>query len=519
MMLTERIRKAVESWQDGPGRTRGERAARIVLLSTLALFLLGLLLRDVSSARMSSQLFAYPFQFDESEGMIAAETMLLDRGNDIYLKPTPTLFVAAPYPPLYYLLTWPVQHLVGQQPSFKIGRALSIFATIVSGVAIFGLAATLSGSLFAGALAAAMWWALGLVAFWGSLVKPDLLALTFGLLGLLWLLARPPAQVWAALPFFIAAFYTKQTAIAAGVAAAAWLLIVRPKTGVWFSALLFACAALPAVALNILTDGGYFYHMFTIHDLPWFADRFRDFALGFIGTYGVFLLPGMAAIVAASTWWVARRVKGASGEPETSDGALLLLIYFGLSLVAATGAGTFGGNHNHFLEWAAASCVGLGVGAGLALRLRAWQGKLACALLALLMLTQVPGLFNTPRWLGLQLRVPPDSYTQGMNNVFQYVTNNSGEAYSDNVGLLLLAHKKLWSTDPFTQKHATYYGRWDESKLVEAIRQKRFSQLIFRIEVMAPDAGAGDVSPGILQAVRDNYTLDQRNVENIYVPK
>jgi hypothetical protein len=99
------------------------------------------------------------------------------------------------------------------------------------------------------------------------------------------------------------------------------------------------------------------------------------------------------------------------------------------------------------------------------------------------------------------------------------VTNNPGTAYSDNVGLLLAAGKELWTTDLFTQTHATLFGRWDESKLVDAIRRKHFSQIIFRIDVFAEDAGAGDISPGILQAVRDNYKLDQRNVENIYVPK
>jgi hypothetical protein len=138
---------------------------------------------------------------------------------------------------------------------------------------------------------------------------------------------------------------------------------------------------------------------------------------------------------------------------------------------------------------------------------------------ALVLLAQVPSLFETPRWLGLELRVPPAAYTEGMTNVFQYVTNNSGSAYSDNVGLLLAAGKKLWTTDPFTQTHATHFGRWDESKLVEAIRARHFSQIILRIDVFDPDAGAGDVSPGILQAVRDNYKLDQRNVENIYVPR
>ena len=87
------------------------------------------------------------------------------------------------------------------------------------------------------------------------------------------------------------------------------------------------------------------------------------------------------------------------------------------------------------------------------------------------------------------------------------------------LGLMLITRKRLWSTDPFTQTHATKYGRWDESKLVAAIRDRQFSQIILRIDVFKEDAGSGDVSPEVLRAVRDSYKLDQRNVENIYVPR
>jgi hypothetical protein len=109
--------------------------------------------------------------------------------------------------------------------------------------------------------------------------------------------------------------------------------------------------------------------------------------------------------------------------------------------------------------------------------------------------------------------------TEGMMNIFQYVTNNGGEAYSDNVGLMVSTHKRLWTTDPYTQTHATANKRWDQSKLLAAIRSRVFAQIILKIDIEQPQAGAGDVSPEILQAVRDNYKLDQRNVLNIYIPK
>src|SRR5436190_4415861 len=268
-MRVEQDHTVAAQQAQGQGQSRTARLAHVALLGALVLLLAGLLLKSASSAQMSASLFSYPFRFDESEGMIVAETMLLDHGVNIYNKPTPDLFVAAPYPPLFYLLAWPFQHLAGPEPTFKIGRAISILATLLAGVSIFGIVAALVRDRLAGALGAVLWWSLGLVAFWGSLVKPDMLALAFGLGGLWWLVSRPAGQIWYALPFFLAAFYTKQTAIAAGVAGVAGLLATRPRAGLAFGAAYVGGALIPSLLLNWLSDGGYYYHLVTLHDLPW----------------------------------------------------------------------------------------------------------------------------------------------------------------------------------------------------------------------------------------------------------
>lgn len=501
-----------------PGMSRMFQVADYALLAVLALLLVGLLVKAVYSVPTSAAMFAYPFQFDESEGMIVAETILLDSGVNIFETPGPELFVAAPYPPLFYLLTWPIQHLAGAEPTFKAGRAITLLASLLAGVAIFGIISSLARDRLAGALGAAAWWSLTLVTFWGSLVKPDVLALALGLMGLWWVLSRPYQQVWVALIFFLAAFFTKQTAIAAGVAATGWLLLTRPRLGLAFGAAYGAGAALPSLLLDWLTNGGYFYHMFTLHDLPWYGERFVKFATNFVTTYAMLVLPGMLGVLISVGLWAGWRFRK---HPQVlqAQGGLLLFFYLGMSVLSATGTGTLGGNHNHLLEWAAASCLGLGVGAALTRRARSWQGRLGVAAAGLLILAQVPSLFNTPPWLKIEFSPLTESKTEGMMNIFQYVTNNGGPAYSDNVGLMVATGKRLWSTDPFTQTHATFFGRWDESRLVEEITHKRFSQIILRIDVFDPGELAGDVSPGILQAVRDNYRIDQRNVENIYVPR
>jgi hypothetical protein len=498
--------------------SRTMRYASVAFLIVLAALVVGLGIKSLFAVPTHAAMFSHPFQFDESEGMIVAETILLDRGVNIFAPVTPDLFIAAPYPPVFYLLLWPFQHLLGDEPSFKLGRAITLLATLLAGVSIAGITYALTRNRLAGALGTVTFWSLGLVTFWGSLVKPDMLALALGLAGLWWLLARPTSQVWWALPLFLLAFFTKQTAIAAAAAACSWLLITRWRVGVPFTVAYAAGAVVPSLLLDGATGGGYFYHMFTIHDLPWFPGRFVQYMSNFLLDYGVLLVPGMLAIVFVGLLCLYRRVRG-TDSVLPRYGGLLLLGYLGMSVAVAAGTGTHGGNHNHLLELAAVSCLGLGVGAGMLMQAGAWQWKAVGAVTGLLLLAWVPSLFGVPVWLQLEFNQLKSERTEGMQSIFQYVTNNGGTAYSDNVGLLLLARKRLWSTDPFTQTHATYYGRWDESKLVQTINDRGFAQIVLREDVDSPDAGAGDVSPGILQAVRDKYTLDERNVLNIYVPK
>src|SRR5215212_9067994 len=79
-----------------------------VLLGALGLLALLLALKVVDTVETMIGFFNWPFQFDESESMILAETLLLDRGVNIFGTLTPEQFIAAPYPPLYYLLNLPV---------------------------------------------------------------------------------------------------------------------------------------------------------------------------------------------------------------------------------------------------------------------------------------------------------------------------------------------------------------------------------------------------------------------------
>ncbi|MDQ2808855.1 MAG: hypothetical protein M3Z04_18415, partial [Chloroflexota bacterium] len=62
--------------------------------------------------------------------------------------------------------------------------------------------------------------------------------------------------------------------------------------------------------------------------------------------------------------------------------------------------------------------------------------------------------------------------------------------------------------------------RWDESALIAAVRAHYFSLVVLRFKLEDRNYDpAGDLSPGMVQALRDSYQLDQRNVLYLYKPK
>ncbi|HMA34774.1 MAG TPA: glycosyltransferase family 39 protein [Chloroflexia bacterium] len=505
-----------------------------LLLAAVALLALLLLGKVVDSITTMLAFFNWPFQFDESEGMIVAETLLLDHGVNIYGPLTPAQFIAAPYPPLFYLLNWPVIHLAG--PTFKAGRALSLLATAGAGGLIYLITLRLTRDALAGLLGALSWGAISLVTFWGALVKPDMLALACSLGGLWWILRTPAGglgRLWAALPFLWAAFYSKQTAIAATVAVCVWLILREWRTGLLFTALFVAGAAGGYLALNGLTDGGYFYHEFTVHDLPWFPGRYLGRLADWATAYGLVILPGVLGVglllghdavallrAAAGPGGALRRL-GRWGTLAAPQGGLLVAGYLGMSLVTASGAGTLGGNHNHLLDLTAACCLGLALAVAAIRQVpgRAW--RVSGALAVLVLCTQVPRLYDTPHWLGHELRVRTE-ITDGMRNIAQYTSNTPGLVYATDLSVLLATDKwqaRLWTTDPYTQTHATLYHRWDEAALLQAIREQRFALVILPPVNLDSAEALGVLSPGLTAALRQAYQLDQRNVEYIYKPR
>jgi len=548
-------RLVLSSGHDGdllPALRRAVRrfAARRYWPEALALVVLALALligKAADVAHYQAAILRYPFQADDAEGVILAEAaMIADGANPYAYQPSPAHhFYAGPYTPLYIVINAAVVWIAG--PTFAGGRAVQLLATlaVASWIAwAIGRAARGRIAWAIGIWAALLFLTCHLVAYWGVMVRPDMTALACNLAGVA-LLRRwwnaPGQEGWRGASSlrgrelgvlalgaacFALGWWTKQTYVAVPLAFMLTLLPNRPKVAVTLAGLYAALVGASLGILTLLTGGGFFQKIY-LYQASWTWDAYLFLARPFAYRYG--LLPAIALFAAVCLCIRQRRL---------SFGACWLA----LTVLKTLTAGTDGGNHNHFIELLAASTLMAGSGvAGLvgsprwhdgavggqdpapAVPRRALRLRLA-GLAAILLLTgiAVGEREGQKGWLAREYRLPTAAERQGFERAASRIAVTAGPIYGDNVGLgiLVLTGHATQVTDPFTLAAEVRLGRWDDSVFVADVAAGRYRLIALRGDVarMDPEHPPGDMTPGVIRAIRQRYHLVERNGVWLYAP-
>ena len=464
------------------------RRASALLLLVVTGMLAGRTMLYLASA---SAALRFPFQLDYGEGIVWEQMRLIAAGRG-YAPIAGFPAIVFHYPPLYHLLTGAIARLSGADELFT-GRAVSLTCTIVTA----GLVARL-GSLLAPreadrtvVRAGALLTALIVLAMlpteiWSVLMRVDMLcmALTFGGLLCGMLAVTRPRAVYLAAVLFVAAIYTKQTALAAPAAVFATLLVLRPRTALAGIAATITLGLVELATLTAATDGGVLRHivLYNINriDLTTLIAIPRNieghFAFVMCGVMGVtrelLRLRANRAGTAGSSLITHLR-----SDPRDAR-VVMALLHCGaatlmLGLLAKSGA-----SDNYLIEW---DCS-IALFAGLALRdagtaafrpTAALQPSWLSLMIPATLLLQG---YHHPRpdiWSAQDLR---SHYREGENLVAMIAAAPQPVISDDMVAVLRAGKAVLWEPAIFAELGAT--GVWDETPLLERIRARQFAFIL-----------------------------------------
>jgi hypothetical protein len=439
----------------------------------------------------------WPYPTQGSESLIVWEAGKVARGESIYVANTPTShgFVSGPYTPLYYV---------------AVAATLKLTLTVYTGARLISLCAwlVLLGLVAALVLAAAPrragWFAaalavVGLAVFspgviWAVRAKPTIPALALALIGLLIVqyTYRSPrhAYLWALLPF-VAAYFTKQTELAAPAAAALFLLVHAGwRRAARFVAVGGLAGGVSFALLTLATGGEFFRHIIADRRLAWQSQLLLNFG-------GLFLRdswPLLAAAIIAAIALALARVPSVAPYFLLAAGVLVVTI------------GVEGADHDHLIELATACAVALGCGLAVVITSQSRRALLSWVLLPLLVAQLVTG-WTPDRWYDGELRVPDAATRRQLDLIITNIRNTPGDVLSEEIGLIILAGKPVPYDDPQAMAALSRVGRWDERQLLDDLNNQRFALVILpanpRDELWTPE---------VIAAIRANYDLKFRDV-------
>ena len=531
----------------------------------------------------------FPFQIDYGEMPELNRAWLIAQGRPIYVDWSHPPYQMANYTPLYSTAAAGGVLLLGVQ--FFTGRLLSLASTLLAGACVAAIARALGAAPRDALLGGLLYFAGHPVWNWGALQRVDSLAVGLELLGIAvfswgWVRAqdegrrtndesgglrrgfvlrpssfvvRPPGAlwaVWATVPIFLAAVYTRQTVVAGALACYGYLLFCRPRlAGAVIAGYVLAGAAL-FVALQALTGGYFWRHVIDGNLNRWSWATVELYWRPFWRLlHWTLPFAAVAALAAA-----ARRQ------------AQVPLLYLLASAATALTIGKIGSNVNYLLQpWAALALMvalaaaqvhQLATAFAATVAARPWLGSLAGAVPAVWLLVGLQQAFHVPyerdgadvrpkspaavfarlqwtRWPLWRLDpwgVPPGELAtffprayredpsagdlEAARRAHDYVAATPGEVLGEEMSFTVTTGRRIY-LQPFEFTQLAEQGAWDQRPLLQDIAQQRFAVVVLRFRLDEdPTWRVQRVNQSMIAALASAYDL-AAGFGNyyLYVPK
>ena len=488
------------------------------LLTLLVAHVIGVCLDFVAAIR-------YPFELDYGEGIVWQQAVLIP-GPRMYSNSTDLPFIVFHYTPLYHLFTRTA--LLVQPDWLAAGRLVSSLATLPIALSAMGLVLIASrrperpygGCELAIALAVGLLvMCLHAVRSWGMLMRVDMVAIAFGTMGLLvgsWANGRFVGTV-AALLLCVAAVYTKQSQLPAGISVFLVALLRNPRNALGAAVLSGAVGFGALEWMQVLTGGG-FLHNIIGYNLNPFAIRhaFRVFwperssfpiMVVMLAIIPVLIGSLFPSIMRLQLRAAAREILALRTTDTASACRALLLLDFGFASLMLFTAFKSGGNYNYLLEWLVVGCVLIGVFLVDLTQHPRWNGWAFHGVMFVLVATLVvQPLRSAPQLLN-------GNNLAAQIALVRRIAAATRPVASENMTLLMRAGKQV-IFEPAIVTDLAASGRWDESPLVRMIQADGFA---FMITTDNEIGGGHYRSPAVDAAMRGAYPRVENAGHNIWL--
>ena len=441
----------------------------------------------------------FPYQLDYGEGPILQLAVRVARGQPLYPPVDQPPYAVASYVPLYYLLS--ALGVIVAGPGFLFGRLLSCLAAVAIAVCVGVVVWSRTRHRFASYLAASLILAMPHYLVWSALMRVDMLALAFSVLGFC-LFAR--GRRAAGIPLFSLGVFTRRTSVAA--LGAAFLGDAADRG--WRPALrAFAVQALLIVLLiggAVLVTRGGLYRQLYLHTAGSVGRSWTWEQLWSLIWYPLRVWPIYFVITAVGAAYclLARRHR-------------VLLLYFAAALVIFLTGGRIGSAHNYLLEPTAVGAMMFGVMWAELSRRPGLSRPLVMALGGAIALQMVWTDGHLSYTISL---VQPEAVGSASRYVTDRLREAPGPVLCEDTGLIVLAGKEP-PLMPFEFTQMARAGALDPAPLSDRVRRGEFSLIVLRFNPLDPhevelhrpgqDWKAGRWPEGIIAGVTQSYRLEQ----------
>jgi hypothetical protein len=474
-------------------RQRLVQCLRWFTVATVAALIARLVIAAYHYLDYAIQAIRYPFGLDYGEGIVWQQAVMIP-SKSMYGDITKYPYIVFHYPPLYHLVTR-VAARAGMD-WLTAGRAVSVASTGIAVLAAAALVYAVSSQRFSkfASLSGALIGSLYIltqkaIIEWSPLMRVDMLAIAFSLSGLLlciWSI-RTGACLYLAVFAFVAAVYTKQTALVAAVAGIGPFLVLRPRQAIlpMLCGLLVISTAL--VALSLYTDGGFLRHTVGYNLNPFSAHRAYWSVVSLIRNNASFVgLVSAAGLVVAMLVVAELRTSGLKHmtaylrSNPFAWGLVTLFTYFVISTPTLATLGKTGAGPNYAIEWLCAGSllVGLAFAATIHMALQAANFNTAILAPIIVSLIAVALTVHTSPFHGPdEAKLHDVEQQQQLARLISWIRAAPKPVLSDDMVLLMSAGKQV-PLEPAIFAELSATGQWDEKLELNLIETEAFEFIV-----------------------------------------